>query len=620
MLRFLDCCLLAACICTPLCGVGQATSPEAAATIHTTSKLVIVDVVATDSRQDPVHHLAASDFTILEDGHPQAIKVFEEHTADTASPMPPLPKFAPGKFSNYSVAPVNGALNILLLDKLNTPMDAQAVVRNQVLKYLKGAPEGTRIAIFALTTQLRMLQGFTSDPAVLRALVAGKKGLPGSSPLMGNTGSGDSPGNDDLMADAIDSANNDIMGNSPDSATILSNLQQFDAEQQSFQATLRTRYTLDAFNELARYLSGLPGRKNLIWFSGSFPISILPDGDLQDPFAAASTSEDEFRDTVNLLSRSQVAVYPIDARQLMTNPMLNASNSGRNYVKNPAAADQSFYRQIDNEHNTMNQMAEATGGKAFMNTNDLKSAVAKAIEAGSNYYTIAYTPTNHNDNGAYRKIEIKLNRPGIKLAYRHGYFADEPSSSKPHDAAQDTASQPTAYSPIRMAMLHGAPDPDQLVFVADVRPASMDTETALAPGNQAEPKISGPYRRYTITFVLNPKDLNCELLSGGQHHCEMEFLTFVYDADSTLVNMQMNGINASFSPERYAAFLKSPLAYRQQISVPAKGEYYLRLGLRDDIADHVGALELPVAAVAKLPPAPARPSGPAPAPPKDAPK
>ena len=60
---------------------------------------------------------------------------------------------------------------------------------------------------------------------------------------------------------------------------ILANLQQFEAEQQSFQLQLRARYTLDALNQLARYMSALPGRKNLIWFSGSFPVNILPDAD-----------------------------------------------------------------------------------------------------------------------------------------------------------------------------------------------------------------------------------------------------------------------------------------------------------------------------------------------------
>jgi hypothetical protein len=350
----------------------------------------------------------------------------------------------------------------------------------------------------------------------------------------------------------------------------------------------------------------LPGRKNLIWFSGSFPISILPDENLQDPFAAVATEENEFRQTVNLLARSQVAVYPIDARGLMTEPMMSAANSDRNYVKNPGAAmtDESrFFQQTGNEHSTMTQMADATGGKAFVDNNDLKAAIGKAIESGSNYYTVAYAPTNQNQDGNYRKVEVKVDRPGVKLAYRRGYFADEPGAAAQHDEAQSAMTGQTPYSAMRAAMLRGAPDPEQILFIADVRPSTADAEPALVPGNVAAPKISGPYRRYTVTFIADPKDVDCTATLDGEHHCVMEFLTYVYDVDGVLINTQTNGINAGFSPARYASFLKSPLTYRQQVSIPVKGEYYLRLGMRDDNADHVGALELSVAAVANLPPA-----------------
>ncbi len=95
---------------------------------------------------------------------------------------------------------------------------------------------------------------------------------------------------------------------------------------ESFQPQLRARYTLDAHNLLARDLSNLPGRKNLIWFSGSFPISILPDPSLKDPFAVMASSEDEFKETVDLLVLSQVAVYPIDARGLMVGSMTGGSD------------------------------------------------------------------------------------------------------------------------------------------------------------------------------------------------------------------------------------------------------------------------------------------------------
>jgi VWFA-related protein len=607
-------------LCLPLwgSGSGQTTpaTPDSGTTIRTSSDLVVVDVVASDSQQNPVRQLTAADFTVLEDGKPQAVKIFEEHRTQPLAPLPPGPKLDPGVFTNYSVAPVNGALNILLLDKVNTPMDAQTVVRDQVLKYLKEVPPGTRIAIFSLTTELKLLQGFTTNPEVLRALVEGKKGNQGASPLMNNAMEGDQAGADDPMYNMI----SDTLGNDPSAAMILENLQEFEVEQQSFQLQLRARYTLDALNQLARYMSVLPGRKNLIWFSGSFPISIMPDPDIMtaaaiqgsaggaftpNVFAGVASMEDEFRQTVDLLARGQVAVYPIDARGLMTAPMYNATQSGSTTIRKPsgfANANTKFVEQTAEEHGTMEEMAQATGGRAFVNTNGLKEAVEKAIESGSNYYTIAYTPTNGKWNGDYRKIQVKLDRPGVTLAYRHGYFADDPNASGHNKQAQDTKPDPGQYNALRAAMTHGGPDPTELIFAAKVLPTSAENETALVPGNQAGKKVSGPYRRFAVTFAANPKEVSWTTMPDGTHRCALEFMTIVYDGNGTPINAQFNGVRASIPEARFAAVQRGNVNYIQQISVPVKGEYYLRIGIRDDDADHVGTVELPVADVAKLPP------------------
>jgi hypothetical protein len=284
--------------------------------------------------------------------------------------------------------------------------------------------------------------------------------------------------------------------------------------------------------------------------------------------------------------------------------MLSAANSNRNFVKDPnamAKSQQKLFVGTNAEHGMMSQMAEETGGEAFVDTNDLKTAMSKAIEAGSNYYTITYSPPDHSQSDGYRKIEIKLDRQGAKLVYRHSYFND--AATVHHDQAHEAKNDLPAYSYIHAAMLHGAPDPVEMVFVANVRPSVTDTEKELAQGNQGDPKVSGPYRRYTVTFVTNPKGLDCAAASDGTHHCILEFLTFVYNVDGTLINTQTNGMNSTFSPERFAALQKSELfTYRQQISVPVKGEYYLRIGLHDSTSGKVGALELPVSAIAKLPP------------------
>ena len=603
-LRFLPCTVLVGWLLSVSAVGAQTATPPPVPTLKANTRIVVVDVVVTDQKQNAVHNLKQSDFTLTEKDQPQSIAHFEEHSglsAATIAKMPPVPKLEPGTFTNYSLAPSDGALNVLLLDSLNTPMKDQAVVRQQMLKYLATPRPGTRMAVFGLGSTLHLLQGFTSDPEVLRAVVSGKKGLAKASPLMDNAVAGDTVGADSPMNDMIEQ-----LGNDPSTAAVAANLQQFEAETQTFQTMLRTRYTLDALNMLGRYLSGLPGRKNLIWFSGSFPVNILPDADLQNPFAVEASMEDEFHETINLLSRSQVAVYPIDARGLMTAPMMDASNSGSKYAnpRNPGAfgKDQTkFFQQTAEEHGTMMQMAQDTGGKAFVNTNGLREAVEKAVEAGSNYYTLTYSPTNKNWKGDYRKIEVKLAQQGYTLSYRRGYYADDPDS-KGTTARKDAAATAVPFDPLRSAMQWGGPDPTEILFEASILPASETTEPNLVPGSQSAPKTVGPYRRYVVYFVADPKAIAAAETADGKHRIDLQFLSFVYSGEGSLMTSVGKRIVAELTTEQYNEVRRTGVRYKQEVSVPAKGEYFLRVGLEDVATQHVGALEIGVDAVSKLKP------------------
>lgn len=182
-----------------------------------------------------------------------------------------------------------------------------------------------------------------------------------------------------------------------------------------------------AFNSLAHYLSAFPGRKNLIWFSGSFPINVLPDPTFEKDARNLETNDSQFRETASLLSQAQVAVYPVEAGGFAVDPTFSAAATKSDPFGKSSAA---LYQAHLDEHGTMNQLAEDTGGKAFSNTNDLVTAVQDAIDAGSNYYTLTYQPPNRNLHGGYRAIHIALNgqlkAAGYSLAYRHGYFVDDP--------------------------------------------------------------------------------------------------------------------------------------------------------------------------------------------------
>jgi VWFA-related protein len=575
-------------------------APTPAQTIKANAQLVIVDVVVTDKNQRPVHGLKASDFALNESGVPQAIKNFEEHTAlppADATKFVPMPKLPLGIFTNYTPAPANGAVNLLLLDALNTPMKDQAYVRQQLLAYLKTVPPGTRIAIFGLTTRIIVLQGFTSDPEVLKAAIDRKPAK--GSPLLDDAVGGG--GIQNSQADDLED-----MG--PDSGidpTIIANLREFEAQTQSFQLQLRAKYTLDAFNTIAHYLSAIPGRKNLIWFSGSFPINILPDttGNLADPFAAMASSEDEFRDTVGLLARSQVAVYPIDARGLFSSPVFDASTS-RNYTGANGNArmnqDQTkFFTDTNQEHSTMQAMAQATGGRAFVNTNGLTKAVATAIDQGSNFYTLTYTPTNSQRDGKLRKIKVQLAQAGLNLSYRQGYYADDPdkpkgASPKSADAAVTAAAGPTSYDSMRIAMMRGAPPPSEILIKVGVVPLTpaAQTEDTPAAGNIPAAKTHGPYRRYSVNYQIDPANITFIRGADGTIRSEFDLVVFVFSPEGELVNSLIRNVHIDGPLDQVKQMLARGIFRHEEISTPAKGEFFLRIAVHDLHRDRYGAVEV----------------------------
>ena len=578
---------------------GPARSPETpekpVTTIKANARLVVLDVVVKDGKGRAVHGLKPSDFAVTEGNVPQTISHFEEHealTPEQATRFPDRLKLPADVFTNYSPGPVNGAANILLIDSLNTPLRDQVYLKQQLLTYLKAVQPGTRIAIFGLNTGLVMLQGFTSDPELMKkVLLAKARG--DNSPLLDDPAGGS--GLQNSTADDLEDAGAD--------ATMVANARQFEAVTQSFELQLRVKYTLDAMNQLARYLSHIPGRKNLIWFSGSFPITILPDTTLQDPFSVVASSEDEFRETVTMLSTSQVAVYPVDARGLFNSPLFDAATPGTTLAGRGGAAriqrnQYNFATRTAEEHSTMQEMASATGGRAFVNTNGLVEAVSSAIDEGSNFYSISYVPTNPVQDGKMRKIKVRVDQHGLTLAYRQGYFADRPAAAMQavgSSVDSTTALKDPVYREgMRLAMMRGAPTPTEIMMRVGVVPMTPagGAEDTLAQGNSPAGKLDGPYRRYTVNYAVDPADVSFVRQSDSTVHGDVNLIVFVYTTDGRLINTLSDHVHLAGTLEEIKKTVADGLICHEEISTPAKGTYILRVAVRDEHKDRYGAVEV----------------------------
>jgi VWFA-related protein len=584
-------------------------SPEVT-TIREYSNLVVVDVVVSDSQGNPIHGLRPSDFALLENNKLQILKHFEEHSAVPASDLKIAlaPKLPPGLFTNKTPAPANGPVNVLLLDYLNTPLASQPFLRMQLREFLDKAPAGTRIAIFFLNTQLSMLQGFTSDMSVLKAALASKKGVPDVSHI----------------AQGKDTTLDALTINQPQE--IIDSVHRMESLDASDRRNMQALYTLNAFDMLARYLVGIPGRKNVIWFSGGFPLDVEPDLNEADPNDSVVRNDDAVRQTDNLLTRAQVAVYPVDARGLQGDPALSDGLGGQalldaraNAAYNLAvpsgvtpdkandavqgASVMAWLQTHAQEQLTMMAMAEDTGGEAFVNTNSLAQAATRAIEHGSNYYTLTYSPTNIQWDARFRTIKVKVNQSGAKLIYRNGYYAVDPNDRNKLNAA-GAATALAQTNTMATAMMHGGPEATEILFKVRIRPVNEVPSDAVPASNQVNPKMNvvGPYRQYAVDLVPDAQAVNCHEGADGNRHCAIEVWTFVYNSDGEKVITASNRLHNLLTPADYKKLLAGGMAFHQQISVPAKGEYYLRTAIHDMVSDRVGAVEVPVGAVARLDP------------------
>src|SRR5262245_634255 len=178
---------------------GQRPQPAAQATpvyetatvLKAITRLVVVDVVATDKKGNAVTDLERRDFTILEDGTEQQVRVFsfqQPVLRGAGAAAPPGHTLPANVFTNVPRYNTSSALNVVLLDGLNTTLPHQAYVRDQMIHYLEKMPEGQPVAIYTLGSKLTLLQDFTSDPEVLKEVVKRLKGK--ISPLLDNPGGG----------------------------------------------------------------------------------------------------------------------------------------------------------------------------------------------------------------------------------------------------------------------------------------------------------------------------------------------------------------------------------------------------------------------------------------------
>lgn len=584
--------LLALCLAAlPALAKRKPAQSGATAAFSVTSRIVVLDVVVLNHGK-PVCGLKKQDFRILEDRRQQPVDFFQNHCGharheNAGQAMPAASPLPPHTYDNLPITRATDSVTVLLLDGLNTQVADSQYLRLQMIQYLKNLPAGRRIAIFALGSKLRMLQGFTTDPRMLLAAISGPQATaPGS--LV--------PAANHIMTERAELDTLEAAHVPPD--TIMA-MQDFMSDSDTQETSMRVGMTLQALQEMGRYLGGIPGRKNLIWFSGSFPLDFYSDVEtpaLNTYIVNTGSFQDRLKATAALLAAARVAVYPVDVRGLLMDPMFDAEQPGENgdplrFAHDTKMAD---LQRIE-EHGTMNVLAKETGGRAVYESNALQAAVADALSDGDNFYTVAYRPQNARFNGAWRKIKVSLDANAATgkytLLYRDGYYA---TNGMLAEQTGDTG----ARQVFGAAMEDGIPPSSQILFKARV--VAPDGHAPFGPILGQNQNLKDPVARYVIDYAISLEHVHLAVSPQGVHAGRLLVEAMAYSDDGKTVNWISNMAPIELAPAAWRTFAEDGLQFHQVLDLP-KGTIQLRLGIYDPASGNLGTLEIPLQVGAQKP-------------------
>lgn len=554
--------------CLPLVKAQENTGRSV--TFKAKTELVVVPVLVRDKNGKHFSGLRAEEFTVLDNGAERKITSFEEVRTGTERMEFATPE--PGTFTNV-VEKRTGSkrVTILVLDLLNTRIMDQNYAQQQLLKYLSGSLDDTEpTAFFVLARDgLRLIQDFTSDPKIL--ITAINKMRERQEKVAEDAA--------DVQRD-VDTFERMKTGD-PQWDHLLIQMQEAIKDAASMRQESSIVKTLESMQQLARYAKGIPGRKALVWATGGFPFEVSRNGDF--PFES-SVADDKiitvnrgnrgsygdvqalYVATWNALTNANVSLYPVDVRGLMPSASSRADTIG--WVGSRAIRNQQNssvdWDQLQSQ-DSLRVFADATGGKAFLNNNDLTRGFREAAQDSSEYYLLSYY-LEHNSKPGWHKLSVKVKRDGAQVRARTGFYVTSPRDEK---AVQEMDTYLALRSPLNYSEI-------PMVFRWTDR---------------TNAKVSSQRRvGYEVELPANAVVVD----ESDKNHITVQFLALVRDADGKEVgHPESRKLDMYLTPESLAQIRESGVTYRNVIELPP-GEYNVRFVVRDGLSGKMGSVSAPV--------------------------
>jgi VWFA-related protein len=544
--------------------------------------VVLVNVVAKDRHGKPVADLGRDDFVLRDNGQEQKIALFAlEQGGEAATAVANLPSQL--TYTNRP-GPGTAAVTVFLFDELNTKLTDQELAKKDFLRYLRSLPAESRVAVFVLGDSLAMLHDFSEDMASLESVLAKHKNRV-------------NPEVD--AATAPPASSNSLTGDQATTAQWDAFIQSSNQPYADYAETVRATRTAAALETIAGHLQGIPGRKTLIWISGGFPIQLglhnsvdsIPQsvtngrqggpgggkgggggtggkgggrsgGGASSPVSnAASNSsanlattelpgtaqsyESDVARAIRALNEADVAVYPVDARGVTVAAAFQADRSSMGKRSKPATA----LPGPDFNYETLQTLAEETGGQAFHHINDLSAAIQEAASDARVSYSLAFSPAAGNLDDSYHRLEVTVKRPDVRLRYRPGYVA-----------ARDAAVAPTLAEAI----------------ANPVALAGIGFSVHLDP-------MEGGYR---ASVTIDPRNITLQP-KDGKWTGSLQFLVVVGKVE------QLTTIPLNFSDAMFHQIQEKGIVLGARVKTPP-GTTGFSMGFRDIPSGMVGTLHVPL--------------------------
>jgi len=535
-------------------GNSLSANDEGKIEFRTQTILVQVPVVVSDKNGNHVRGLNKNDLHLFENGKEQTISTFEEMVASNSR----LPAVAPqpGEFRNLTLSEQQPrTVTVIALDTVNTPFLDQFVGRRELVKYLANSLDsGQVLALMIITSHgLKIVHGLTGDPEqLLKALKKVSSETPAmqgvDQEVQEDVATGDIPGLATLFSQSTDPT-----------AAVEAFMEHGDAVSAQFQQQNAIETTLNGFRGIAWALSGLPGRKSLIWATGGFPFTILSPASI--PGGYLSTL---YERTMAALMQAQISVYPVDVRGLDPTP------SQQDVSRSRAPTSQQMINRTwlhQSTTDTLDEFAEMTGGKAFYNTNDLASSFKRAAADASSYYLVGYYLDVHNNKAGWRELKVKVDKKDTEVRARKGFFVT--NATLRMDLTRSSDMVYALASPIEGT---GVPISVKWLGISG----------------------DGPTKKAGFVVQLPPDGLSFD--PSGQNRLNFEFAVAAYSPNSKNgepADTKGQSFATALSEAQMATLHTKGVGFSNTLDL-APGQYAVRFVVRDNVTGKIGSVTAPL--------------------------